>query len=408
MKARSLLLLCVLNSAALVAEPSLEPDRTRRYVVAAGQTVRLELAAAPHDSFILLEVDQLDTDVLLRVTPESESETLLADQPLGFREPERLVLPPGPGYRVEIKARRRGAVGVRWRLADPDSARWPGDQAWSRATHAFAADTPESRLEAADAFEQAAALYEQAGLERDAARALACAGHVAADLGEGERGLGLLRRAIDRRRQSGPPHALAEAHHLLANALQRGRRLDASLSAFERSLEIFRELGDEPAEARALLNIGFISQLQGDAAAARSRYEVALAMARAHDDRSVIAKLLNNLGGLDYRAGDLGSAVRRLESLLVFQPEDDLRGRSRTLGNLASAQRLLGRYQESLDGFERALEIQETLGDPRIRAATLNNLGFTYLKLGETARARAYFERALPLRRRAEDPRGEA
>ena len=388
------------------SEPiTLAPNDSIELRAGSGHVTALVLLPSEASSRMRLRVEQRGTDVLVRLLGFHIGERF-ADQPLGFHEPELMLVDNG-AYGLQLISRTTGPFRVFWQPAG-DEPRSAGDIAWTEGTHLYHRQASGDRERALDAFSRAAQAYEQAELWTDAARAWTVAGHVASELGEAERGQELIQRVVELRSEEGSSVGLAEAWHLLGNIRRRQGDAAGAREAFERSLHLSRELGDARGEGRALLNLGFLDHRAGLADLAETRYEAALARVEGLGDASLEAKLLNNLGGLAFEAGRALEALGRFEALLPLQRTLEVpRATARTWMNMAAMHRVLGRYQQSLDAYQKALEELASADETRLRGWILNNLGYAYLRLGEVDKARDHFLQALDLRRRVGDLRGE-
>jgi tetratricopeptide (TPR) repeat protein len=76
---------------------------------------------------------------------------------------------------------------------------------------------------------------------------------------------------------------------------------------------------------------------------------------------------------------------------------DDRELEQRTVGNLGSAYRLLGRIGEAIRCYEQALAIAREIGDRSAEGVWLGNLATCYSALGQTRRAIELYEQALAI-----------
>lgn len=85
----------------------------------------------------------------------------------------------------------------------------------------------------------------------------------------------------------------------------------------------------------------------------------------------------------------------------------DREGEGWMLNSLGSAYRELGRFDEAIDQFQRALVIRREAGDRNGEGWALYNLGDTYRTIGRFAEAVEYLRQALPISREAGERWGE-
>jgi tetratricopeptide (TPR) repeat protein len=147
--------------------------------------------------------------------------------------------------------------------------------------------------------------------------------------GMNDEAVGVYRRARDRFRSLGQPHAEARTDNNLGGALVHGGRLDEAIAAYERALDRFRELGDTQGAARVEHNLAVAQSRAGEALVAVGRYSDALpyfehalrtterAMGPEHPDTAQrlikVARVLDELGRHTEARSHLQRALRITE-----------------------------------------------------------------------------------------------
>jgi CHAT domain-containing protein/Tfp pilus assembly protein PilF len=125
-----------------------------------------------------------------------------------------------------------------------------------------------------------------------------------------------------------------------------------------------------------------------------------------HRDAAVV---LNNIGFLYSALGRKQEALEYYEKALPIRREvGDRSGEATTLNNIGLVYDALGRKQEALEYYEKALPIYKSVGDRSGQATTLNNIGMVYDALGRKQEALEYYEKALPIFREVGYQSGEA
>jgi tetratricopeptide (TPR) repeat protein len=79
----------------------------------------------------------------------------------------------------------------------------------------------------------------------------------------------------------------------------------------------------------------------------------------------------------------------------------------RSVGNLGTAYRSVGRVRDAIGCYERALALARSAGERQAEAACLGNLGSAYSDLGQIDRAITYYEQALAIDHEIGDRSGE-
>jgi predicted ATPase/Flp pilus assembly protein TadD len=322
-------------------------QKARLYLRLAGEQAAARFANSDAVSYF---------DRALRLTPpevlDEQYSLLLACEKIydlqGDRQAQRLALQ-ALGEIVDLLGDDRRQAEIALRRAN-----------YAAATSNFAVACSEAQIAVEFAQEAADALSEAAGdLEWGAALI---------PLGDYDSARVHLYRAIDRAREANLSYVESESLRLLGIAAYDQGQWPVAQDCFERSLIIWRKIGDRKGEAAGLHNLGSVQYRLGNFASAREHYEHALEIRQKIGDRLGQAKTLTNLGVLASDLGDVPAAIT---------------------------------YQE------KALKIYQEIEDRRYESASLNNLGACYYYLGDYAKARIYFEQTLAIRRQIDDRRGE-
>jgi DNA-binding SARP family transcriptional activator len=181
-----------------------------------------------------------------------------------------------------------------------------------------------------------------------------------------------------------------------------------SLATHHIALASAQELGDRPAEAWVLTNLGMVFGQQhiGDAVGC---FEQALVIYREIGDRRDEARTANNLAFTYVILGRYEEAVAALLDALELQREVGRRyGEGVALCNLAEAYVELGRYDEAIARSQEALAIVREVDSARDEGYALHNLGRAHLEQGHLTEAVDLFEQALAIHRAAGERYGEA
>ncbi len=109
-----------------------------------------------------------------------------------------------------------------------------------------------------------------------------------------------------------------------------------------------------------------------------------------------LAQMYHIVGTAYWFANDRASALDYLlRSLKLRREENDLKGISKTLNNIAIIYLRSDRYEEAIEMYEESLKIKKQLGDTLGIAATYNNLGNVYLGLKQYGYATHYTQEAI-------------
>ena len=158
-----------------------------------------------------------------------------------------------------------------------------------------------------------------------------------------------LQRALDLASAAGGA-PLAGVTHGLGVLMDAQGEPDAARRLFERSLAIWRELGDRDMQARELNSLGIVRHHLGDTDVARSLLTESIAIARDIGNLVRLAAGLTNLGQLESAAGNFDRATQALAEALTIDTElGDLLGAALDRQSLALVSLRAGRPGEARD-----------------------------------------------------------
>jgi tetratricopeptide (TPR) repeat protein/DNA-binding XRE family transcriptional regulator len=170
-----------------------------------------------------------------------------------------------------------------------------------------------------------------------------------------------------------------------------------------------RKLGNKPAQANALSDLGSMRQFAGDYREATGALREALDIYHVLDDQLGQADTLSNLGLVCWLASDFPGAARALEQALsLFRDLGDIHGEANALLDLGATQIVTGNTADAVQAIEQALKIYRDLGEREDEAQALLDLGNARLETGDYAGAAQVIEQGYGIARELGDRRGEA
>jgi DNA-binding SARP family transcriptional activator len=186
-----------------------------------------------------------------------------------------------------------------------------------------------------------------------------------------ERAVECFEQALGIYREIGDQPGQARAANNVAQACLRLRRYPEALEAAQRSLVMQRQAGDRHGEGIALGNLGDACRELGRFDAAIGHLEQALGIFRELGDEHSEADSLSDLGDVYLTVGRLDDALSCLRaSLAIWRAHGERYGQAATLGRLGLAQKRAGRRQEARELLSEAHFLLAELGD-RGQAAEL-------------------------------------
>jgi predicted ATPase/class 3 adenylate cyclase len=157
---------------------------------------------------------------------------------------------------------------------------------------------------------------------------------------------------------------------------------------FERSLAIWRDLGDKYEQSRELNSLGIAHKQLGHLDTARSLLEESAGIAREIGSDARLAVALSNLGPVEAEAGHLDSAWQVLqEALALDQKGGNVFGMAINQQSLAMVSLRAGRPREARDMLSRTLDYVISSGDPDFLANIVELSACITAESGDVMRA---------------------
>lgn len=188
----------------------------------------------------------------------------------------------------------------------------------------------------------------------------------------------------------------ADAWHNLGQLEQQTGALAAAESAYQRSLDIYRQLDQPTGVASNLISLGVLAKNRSDFEQAVSLYSECMQLFEQRGDQRGIWTCLINLGNIANVQGDYQEALRLYkEAHLNVQQAGDRSRQALTLVNLGSVAREINETESALQYYQESLRLSQESGEIRIQAASLDGLGKTYLNQGNHQESRDYLVQAM-------------
>ena len=263
--------------------------------------------------------------------------------------------------------------------------------------------------EAEQAYEDAAAQYEQRGDERGRAHARTDLAEVARKQGRFDDARQLLELASDAFAAADDQAGIGTVLHLQGTLASQQSRYDDARAAYERSLEIRRALGDTAKIGALLSNLAVVAEQIGDYDRAWELNESALAMRREVGDPWAIAVSQNNLGMIALLQEDYARATAHIaESMRLAQEVGDRWIVAVGQHNYGIAQRGLAHYAASGEAYLAALQAYLDYNDRWSLALLVEDVTFLAVDTGQDRGALQLVGAADALRADLEAPRPPA
>ena len=207
--------------------------------------------------------------------------------------------------------------------------------------------------------------------------------------------------AIAAAQSLGDRPARAGALNDLGTVLRLTDDYPAAARAHEQALDIYRDLGDRLGEANALNTLGSVLKLTGDYSAAMQTQEQALGIYRQTGNGLGQANALSEMGVVLRQTGDYAAAARAAaQALRVYRDIGDRSGEAEALNEKGTLHRVSGELAQAEECHHQALEIARDT-DSWHEAQALAGLGRCALAAGRTSAAGAALRQALAIFQRS-------
>jgi tetratricopeptide (TPR) repeat protein/transcriptional regulator with XRE-family HTH domain len=216
-------------------------------------------------------------------------------------------------------------------------------------------------------------------------------------MGDFPRAVRDLEEALDIYRDIGDQHGQARALTTLGR-VRHDTGDPRAAQDLQEALSISRDLGNRPAQALALLYLSEVKVGTADYAAAARDLEEALAISRGIGDRSGQADALADLGNVWLLTGDYVVSVQDLEEALkIYRDLGNRPGQGDALQTLGRLRRLTGDYPAAARDLEEALCIFRDLGSRVGQLTAVHNLGLVRRLMGDYSAAARDLRQALEI-----------
>ncbi|MFQ5449767.1 MAG: CHAT domain-containing protein [Nitrospinaceae bacterium] len=215
-----------------------------------------------------------------------------------------------------------------------------------------------------------------------------------------------LRKALSIFEENGILDRLAESYSTLGiveeNALDYGQ----ALKAFRASLKINDEIGEDLNKGRELRRIGRIYYLRlNQYSEARKYFQQAYDLFEAQGYPEQIVETLLELGLVSEKEGDFTQALNYYGKAQSLATDGDFRqGLSKALLYQANSHWYQGNYQKAFRFQKESLKIAQAAGDKRQQAFIYNTLGLIYWTLNDSPRALTHLNHSLELAKEVQSP----
>jgi predicted ATPase/class 3 adenylate cyclase len=229
-------------------------------------------------------------------------------------------------------------------------------------------------------------------------KALNAAGSLMIMHGNAERACELSEESLTLHQELGPAGRRGAAHALwnLAQGASYREDLEQAEALAQKSLTLFREVGDKFGIAQCLDHLGSYELIRGDYAQSKKIWEEDLILRRQIGDQDGVAWTLSCLGGLALWQGDYERAkALYIESQNAFREIGNKWAVSMALSGMGSVMLAQGEFERAAKLYEEALAFGRDMGDRNTIAGRRYDLARVAWSRGDYEQAARVYEETL-------------
>ncbi len=236
------------------------------------------------------------------------------------------------------------------------------------------------------------------GREYDIRRALKLKGTIHKDVGELDQAEKEYLRVIQLYDKRPVDKLLAETYKYLGDVYRLRQKSKLALEALDKSLAVFRDLGDELEISHTLTNIGNVHWYSDDTRRALAFYREAYKIQKRLKAKPDIASTLQNIASVCCVRGQMKRGIFLFNHTLSLKREIGNLGEiARTLNNLGYAHQVAGSRAKAADSLTEALQINRQIGSKKEILYNLENLVAVRVTAGELEKSHTLIDEGLSL-----------
>ena len=251
---------------------------------------------------------------------------------------------------------------------------------------------------AVDYLQQAQALWHALSDYGREAEALESMANYLLRLGKSQEALDSLKESLPLRRALGDPFSEAMLLDALGDAYDAMGEFQDALNSYEQAVSLFRVAGNSRIdyEYGALADLGLVYEELGEHQKALDYHDQGLALARSHNHRGLEISVLCVEAGVYAEAGDKNKALDYYNKSWALA-KGDQGEEVWVLSKLGPFYVEDGEYEKALRCFDQTLPYARAEHRPMLEASTLYWMGVVYRKQGKWQQALEVLNQALPI-----------
>lgn len=193
---------------------------------------------------------------------------------------------------------------------------------------------------------------------------------------------------------------LAQIHKNLGHNFYSNFVLDSAFYHYGKAEKLYSQLNNQHESGKVLTKMAWVQNVIGDFTASERTSIQAIEKLKPFHDYIQLRSLYDNLGDVSKQLGEYERALEYYNQSLIYIKKADL-GQLREVGlknNIALVYQKMGQYKKAVTNFEEAVAyIKNQTNQSRLLAKGLTNLGHSYQNLNEFEQLPDLYERAMTI-----------
>ena len=240
-------------------------------------------------------------------------------------------------------------------------------------------------LQALNYYQRALSITEQLADKGGMASILGNMGNVYSNLSDYPQALGFYQRSLVITEQLSNKRGMASILGNIGIVYQNLSEYPKALEYYQKALVLNEQLGNKIGMALNLGNMGGIYRHLSDYPKALEYHQKSLTISEQLANKSSVAINLGNIGSIYLNLSDYTKALEYYEKAIVLNEQIGAKNEiAANLGNIGNVYRKLSNYIRALEYHQKALLINEQSGNKRGMAINMGNIGIVYRNLSNS------------------------
>ena len=247
-------------------------------------------------------------------------------------------------------------------------------------------------------FEHALELFRELDDKEGIGQAYSSMGTAYSFLGNNQKAIQYKKESLEIYKEVGDKGKLSWSYLTVGWEYNQDEDYENAIQNFEKALELAEELDDKNRISAIHYNLAYSYTIKEDYARALEAYDISAKISEELGDKNMVGYIMKDMGSLYYKKMDLDNAFNYFsKSNKILLEVGNKHGISRSLIQMGDVYSLIGKYNEALEYYSNALEMNN--GERRFIMTTYYRLGKVWFYKENKSKALEHFENYLDLRK---------